>query len=133
MNAIYNLAVLAARVVFFFWFLPSGIGKITGYAGTVAYMGAHGVPGFLLPLVIATEILGAVFLLIGWKTRLFAFLVAGYTVLAVLLFHVPAADDIGKIIQMSELVGGGGFLVLFAHGAGDWSVDAWLARRRKRA
>lgn len=125
-----NAAVLIARIIICAWFLPEGIHKITHYAGTAAYMTAHGVPSWLLPLVILTEIGCAVFLLLGWKTRLFAFLLAGYTFLAVLLFHVPAANPADKIMQMAELVDAAGFLVLCAHGAGDWSLDAVLGQRR---
>lgn len=130
MKSIQNAAVLLARIFIFAWFLPSGIEKIGQYAGTAAYMASNGVPGALLPLVIATEIGCAVFLLVGWKTRLFAFLLAGYTLLAVILFHMHPADATEKIIQMAELVDAGGMLVLFAHGAGDWSLDGLLARRR---
>lgn len=100
------------------------------YSGTVQYMAANGVAGWLLPLVIATEIGCAVVLLLGWQTRLFAFLLAGYTLLTVLLFHLHPTDAMGKIVQMAELVDAGGMLVLFAHGAGDWSLDHLLARRK---
>lgn len=129
-QAFNDAIVLVARVLAFVWFVPAAIGKIEGYHRTAAFMSAHGVPGELLPLVIATEIGCAVFLLVGWKTRLFAFLLAGYTILAVLIFHVPAANATDKIVQMAELVAGGGFLVLCAHGAGGWSLDALLARGR---
>jgi putative oxidoreductase len=129
MKPIQNAAVLLARIFIFAWFLPAGIGKIAQYAGTAGYMAANGVPGWLLPLVIATEIVCAIALLIGWRTRLFAFLLAGYTLLAVVLFHLHPTNPTDKIIQMAELVDAGGLLVLFAHGAGDWSLDALLARR----
>lgn len=129
MNALYNAAVLVARIIVCAWFLPEGIGKIVGYAGTASYMAASGVPGGLLPLVIATEILCAVFILVGWKTRLFAFLLAGYTLLTVLFFHLHPANATEKIVQMAELVDAAGLLVLFAHGGGTWSLDALLARR----
>lgn len=131
MKTLSNLAVLVARIFIFAWFLPAGLEKIGGYAATAGYMASQGVPGWLLPLVIVTEIGGAIFLLFGWRTRLVSFLLAGYTILAVLLFHLHPGDETGKIVQMAELVDAGGFLVLFAHGAGDWSLDAWLARRRK--
>lgn len=130
MKTLSNLAVLVARIFIFAWFLPAGLEKISGYAATAGYMTSQGVPGWLLPLVIVTEIGGAIFLLFGWRTRLVAFLMAGYTLLAVLLFHLHPSDETGKIIQMAELVDAGGFLILFAHGAGDWSLDGWLARRR---
>lgn len=130
MKSIHNAAVLLARIFVCAWFLPVGIGKIAQYSGTVGYMVSNGIPGWLLPLVIATEIGCAVLLLVGWKTRLFAFLLAGYTLLTVLLFHMHPADATAKIVQMAELVDAGGLLVLFAHGAGDWSLDHLIARRR---
>jgi putative oxidoreductase len=40
-------------------------------------MSATGVPGALLPLVIATEVLGAIAIIVGWNTRITAFLLAG--------------------------------------------------------
>lgn len=132
MKTIYDAAVLLARIAICAWFLPEGIEKIIGYAGTAGYMSANGVPAWLLPLVIATEIACAVFLLVGWKTRLFAFLLAGYTFLAVVLFHAHPADATAKIIQMAELVDAAGFLVLFAHGAGRFSIDALLERRHAK-
>lgn len=132
MDTIRNAAVLVARLFIGAWFIPSGIEKIFQYSGTAGYMASAGVPAWLLPLVIATEIGCGLFILFGWQTRLFAFLLAGYTLLAVLLFHLHPATPTEKIIQMAELVDAGGFLVLFAHGAGAFSVDAWLARRRAR-
>jgi len=45
-------------------------------------MEAMGVPGALLPLVIALEVLGAIAIIVGWRTRLFAFLLAGFSVVA---------------------------------------------------
>ncbi|TAL75539.1 MAG: DoxX family protein [Rhodanobacter sp.] len=129
MKSIQNAAVLLARIFVGAWFLPSGIEKIGQYAGTVGYMASNGVPGSLLPLAIATEIICGALLLVGWKTRPFALLLAGYTLLTVLLFHLHPANAVEKIIQMAELVDAGGLLVLFAHGAGDWSLDGLLARR----
>lgn len=131
MKALQNAAVLLARIVICWWFLPSGIGKILQYGGVEKYMTAHGVPTELLPLAILTEIGCAVFLLVGWKARWFALWLAIYTFLAVLLFHVPPADHVDSIVQMAELVDGVGFLVLWAHGAGDWSLDGILGRRKE--
>jgi putative oxidoreductase len=131
MNALQNAAVLLARIMICWWFLPEGIEKILHYGGMEKYMMAHGVPTELLPVAIVTEIACAVFLLIGWKARWFALWLAIYTFLAVLLFHVPPADHVDKIVQMAELVDGAGFLVLWAHGAGEWSLDGILGRRRK--
>ena len=63
---------LAGRVLIASMFLIAGLGKIGGYAGTQGYMQSQGVPGALLPLVIALEVLGAIAIVIGYRTRLVA-------------------------------------------------------------
>lgn len=130
MNQIHNALALIGRIAFAAFFIPSGIAKITGYAGMVAYMGAHGVPGELLPLVILTEVLGGLLVLVGWHTRIVAFLLGGYSALAVLIFWLHPTDPVGQIVRSAEFAVGGGFWVLAAHGGGGWSLDALIARRR---
>lgn len=124
MNNIYNAADLLGRIFLVVLFIVAGIGKIGGYAGTAGYMAAHGVPGFLLPLVILTEVGGGILILLGWRTRIVAFLLAGFTILALLIFHQHIATKADQIIVLAELAVAGGFLVLVAHGAGAWSLDA---------
>ena len=77
----------------------SGLGKIGAYAGTAGYMASVGVPGALLPAVIALEVLGAIAIIIGWKTRITAVLLAGFTLLAGVLFHNNFADQIQMIVS----------------------------------
>ncbi len=91
MSTQQNVADLAGRVLISYVFLDSGIGKIAGYAGTQAYMEAAGVPGALLPFVIVLEVLGAVAIIVGIRTRLVAAALAGFTILSAVLFH--GADD----------------------------------------
>jgi putative oxidoreductase len=79
MNQMYKFIELAGRILLVALFLLSGLGKISGYAATAGYMAAQGVPGILLPVVIATEALGAIAILLGWQTRIVAFLLAGFT------------------------------------------------------
>ena len=119
---------LLGRLFLVLLFVISGFGKIGGYAGTAAYMAANGVPGMLLPLVIALEIGGGILVLLGWHTRIMSLLLAGFTILALLLFHMPVTAE-NQIVFLAELGVAGGFLVLAAHGAGAWSLDAWRVRR----
>jgi putative oxidoreductase len=124
-NQLENAADLIGRIFLVALFIIAAIGKITGYAGTAAYMEAHGVPGLLLPLVIITEIGGGIAVLLGWHTRIASFLLAGFTLLALLLFHHDIASQTEQIVVLAELATAGGFLALVAHGPGDWSLDAW--------
>ena len=111
-------------------FIISGWGKIAGYAATQGYMDSMGVPGALLPLVIALELGGGLAILAGAYTRLFAAALAGFSLLAGLLFHFNLGDQMQAILVWKNVAMSGGFLLLVANGAGAWSVDAALARRR---
>lgn len=114
---------LIGRILISIIFLMAGISKISGYAGTEAYMGAMGVPTVLLPLVILTEIVGALFIIIGYKTRMVAFLLAGFSVLSALLFHLNFADQVQATMFMKNIAIAGGFLFLVAHGPGAYALD----------
>src|SRR5260370_4236813 len=80
-NTVKNASELAGRSLLSVLFLLSGLGKIGAYAGTAGYMASHGVPAVLLPVVIATEVLGAIAIIVGWHTRVSALLLAGYSLL----------------------------------------------------
>ncbi|HSD52800.1 MAG TPA: DoxX family protein [Burkholderiales bacterium] len=129
MSTIEKTADLIGRILLAAIFLVSGIGKIGGYAGTQAYMTSMGVPGALLPLVIVVEVVGALALIAGYRTRLVALALAVFTLLAAVLFH-RAPDQMQQILFMKNLAIAGGMLILTARGAGTWSLDARAAGLR---
>jgi len=119
---------VAGRLLLVTLFLISGIGKITAYAGTAAYMEAMGVPGVALPLVITLEVLGSVAIILGWQTRLVSVLLAGFTLATGVMFHNDFADQMQTIMFLKNLSIAGAFLMLAAHGAGRFSVDHRMAK-----
>ncbi len=120
-----NAGNLTGRIFIAAIFLIAGIGKLgAGYAGTQGYMESMGVPGILLPLVIALEIGGAILVIAGLFTRVTALALAGFTVLSALLFHADFSDQMQMIMFMKNFAIAGGFLFLAANGAGAWSLDA---------
>ncbi len=121
-----NAAELSGRVFLSVMFLVSGLGKIGAYSGTAAYMASQGVPGALLPVVIATEVAGAAAIIVGWKTRIAALLLAGFTLLTALVFHNNFANQVEAIMFMKNFAIAGGFMLLVANGAGAWSLDRKL-------
>lgn len=130
MNLTNNISALAGRVLLSGIFISAGVSKLgAGYAGTQGYMEMMGVPGSLLPLVIATEILAGIAVLVGFKTRIAAFLLAGFSVLAAVLFHFDFADQMQSILFMKNLAIAGGLLTLVAHGGGAVAVDNLHLRR----
>jgi putative oxidoreductase len=124
MKYIENYSNLIGRVLISGIFLMAGVSKLgAGYAGTQGYMEAMGVPGGLLPLVIITEVLGAIAIIIGYQTRVVAFLLAGFSLVSALLFHFNFADQMQSILFMKNVAIAGGFLFLVANGAGYVSID----------
>lgn len=128
LNMLHLYTPVVGRLLISSIFLMAGISKITGYAGTQGYMVSVGVPGELLPVVIAVEILGALAIIIGYHTRLAAFLLAGFTVVSALLFHNDFADQTQSIMFMKNLAIAGGFLLLVANGPGTVSVDEGMPK-----
>jgi putative oxidoreductase len=122
-----NIIELAARLLLGHIFLLAGINKISGYDGTAAYMDAMGVPGMLLPAVILLEIVAGLFVIIGFQTRIASALLAGFTMLAAIIFHSDFADQMQSILFMKNLAITGGLLMLVTHGSGQISVDRKLS------
>ena len=131
-NTATNAADLTGRVLISILFLVAGFGKIAGYAGTQGYMAAMGVPGALLPFVIALEIGGGLAIVAGYRTRLVAAALAAFTIVAGVIFHAGQADMMQQLMFQKNLAIAGGFLFLVARGAGDWSLDAWRSNVRSR-
>jgi putative oxidoreductase len=122
-----DLIELAGRVLLAAIFLLSGLGKLGAYSVTTVYMSSAGVPGALLPAVIATEVLGALGIMLGWKTRTVAVLLAGFSLLTAITFHRNFADQEQMINFLKDVSIAGGFLLLVAKGAGRLSIDRHFA------
>jgi len=127
MDKVQEFAAPVGRLLISFMFVMSGISKIGGYEGTQGYMEAMGVPGMLLPLVILAEVGLGLAVIVGYKTRIAAFGLAGFCILAAILFHANFSDQMQMIMFMKNIGLAGGFLLLVAHGAGAYSVDNRLA------
>ncbi len=123
MKLLENYSSLIGRILISAIFLTSGLSKISGYEATQGYMDAMGVPGALLPLVIIVEVLGALAIIVGFKTRITAFLLAGFSLVSAVLFHFNFDDQMQSIMFMKNLAIAGGFLFLVANGAGYVSID----------
>jgi len=123
MQLIQSLSAPVGRILISLIFVVSGFNKLMSFAGTQAYMESAGVPGMLLPLVIAVELLGGLAIIVGWHTRVAAFLLAGFSLLSAVLFHGNSGDQMQMIMFMKNLALAGGFLMIVALGAGAYSLD----------
>jgi putative oxidoreductase len=115
---------LFGRLLLISLFLISGLGKLTAYSATIGYMASAHVPGALLPLVIATEVLGSFAILLGWRTRAVSLLLAVFTFATAVLFHNNFGDQVQTIMFLKNVSIAGAFLMLAANGSGPISLDA---------
>jgi putative oxidoreductase len=117
-----DIAALAGRLLLAVIFLASAFGKITNFEGTLRYMEANGVPAaqVLIVLAIAVEALGGVALVLGYQVRWAAAALAGFTLIAGLVFH--AAPD-QRVHLLKNLAIVGGLLQIVAWGPGELSLE----------
>jgi putative oxidoreductase len=118
------MATLAGRAMLAAIFIIAGLSKIGAYAGTQAYMESGGIPGMLLPAVIALEVLGGIAILIGFQTRIAAALLAAFSVIAAVIFHSDFSQQMESILFMKNVAIAGAFLILLAQGPGQWAINA---------
>jgi putative oxidoreductase len=118
--------VLAGRVLLSILFIIAGFGKLTSIAGTAAFFGKLGLP---LPTVTAivvglVEFFGGLAILVGFKTRIAAIVLAVFTLGATAVAHLDFSQAGNALMLQKNLAITGGFLLLAVLGAGPFSIDA---------
>ena len=78
-----SVAPLIGRILIALLFVPSGLGKLFGFGGTIAYVASAGLPGALgATAAVIVEVALGVALLVGWQARWMALIMAVFTVVA---------------------------------------------------
>ncbi|MCJ2048238.1 DoxX family protein [Methylobacterium sp. J-070] len=122
---------VTGRVLMSAIFLVSGVGKLAAPAATLATIAAAGLP--LPPASYAAaalvEVGGGLLLILGYRTRLVALVLALFAVATAVTFHAALGDKNQMVHFLKNLAMAGGLLQVAAFGAGPFSLDA----RRGRA
>jgi len=87
-----HIVELIGRILLSALFLIEGIGKIFMQENVVMYMEDYGVPGVLFIPAVIVEILFPLFLIIGYKTRLTALVMALFTFTVAIIFHTDFTE-----------------------------------------
>lgn len=121
---------LLGRVLIAALFIPAGFGKLMGFAGTTGYIASVGLPLPQVGAVIAilVELVLGIALLVGFKTRVAALVIAIFTVVAAIFFHnywaMPADKAfVNQLMFWKNIAIAGGLLGFFAFGPGRFSID----------
>ena len=119
-----NLIDFIGRLLISALFLLSAYNKIFSIDGTMSWMEGFGIPGFLLYPTIALEIILPLFIIIGYKARLSAGLLAIFCVVTAFIFHYDFVDQMQIISFFKNISLAGGFLFIVVNGTKEWSVEA---------
>jgi putative oxidoreductase len=128
-----DLALLVGRLLMAYIFIPSGFSKLMGltqFAGGLTNMGVPADYSYWLAVAGAcVEFFGAICIVLGLATRYVALLLAIFTLIAALLAHrywtfTDATQIRAQTTNFNKNMAiVGGFLILYAAGAGRWSLD----------
>ena len=128
-NAMKQWGPLVARVLLALVFIIAGVGKLTGFAGTVGYIASVGLPmpEVLAILTIIVEIAGGIALAIGFMGRMAAMLLFVFTFLATVVFHNNLGDQMQNTMALKNLAMMGGLLLVMIYGSGPKSMKSETA------
>ena len=127
-----DLVALVGRILLAAIFVMSGVGKIAQPAVTIAYMKAAGLPLAPVGLAVAAliEVGGGLALILGYRVRVTATLLALFALATATIFHSAFADQNQMIHFFKNVAMAGGLFQVAAFGGGGLSLDArraWTA------
>lgn len=122
-------AYAIARVVIGFLYACHGAQKLFGVLGPAPPTGHPA----LQPIAGVIEFFGGILIIVGLRAGIAAFIACGEMAVAYFLVHAP--KGFWPILNNGEkaVLFCFAFLVIAAHGSGQYSLDAWLSRMPGRA
>ena len=121
-----HIIELVGRIFLASLFLIEGVGKLFTQEQVITYMENYGVPGMLFIPAVVVEILFPLLLIVGYKTRLAALVMALFTLTVAIIFHTDFSDGMQLISFLKNLAIAGGFMIIIAYGSNKFSIDYFL-------
>ena len=118
-----HIVELIGRILLSALFLIEGIGKISMQEDVIMYMADYGVPEILFIPAIILEILFPLLLIIGYKTKLSALIMALFTLTVAIIFHTDFSEGMQMTFFLKDLAIAGGFMIIFVYGSNKISLD----------
>ena len=112
-------------------FLVEGSGKISMQEDVVMYMEEYGVPGILFVPATVLEILFPIFLIVGYKTKWAAAVMALFTFTVAIIFHTDFSEGMQMIFFLKDLAIAGGFMIILVYGPGKISLDHYFQSKQE--
>tara|TARA_B100000401_G_C52494134_1_gene571856 strand:- start:23 stop:409 length:387 start_codon:yes stop_codon:yes gene_type:complete len=118
-----NVLDLLGRIFISALFLISAFNKVFNLEGSISWMEGFGVPGFFIYPAIVIEIILPVLVIVGYKARLAAGVLAIFCLMTAFLFHFDFSNQTQLVSFLKNIGLAGGFLFIVANGTKDWAVD----------
>ena len=125
-----SIAAVIGRILLAIIFIVSGATKLMTVAATEAMITGVGMPGGLAIPTGLFEVIAGICLVLGLMTRIASILLAGFTLLAALLFHNRLNDPIQSAMMLKDVAIAGGLLLVFAHSQMWYGWDRIRRERR---
>ena len=118
-----NILDLVGRIFISALFLISAYNKIISVDGSMGWMEGFGVPGFLIYPAIILEIILPIFIIVGYKARISAGLLAIFCLATAFIFHLDFSNQMQTIALLKNIGLAGGFILIALNGTKDWAVE----------
>ena len=118
-----HIVEFIGRILLSALFLIEGVGKISMQEDVIMYMADYGVPEILFIPAIILEILFPLLLIIGYKTKLSALIMALFTLTVAIIFHTDFSEGMQITFFLKDLAIAGGFMIIFVYGSNKISLD----------
>ena len=127
-----HIVEVSGRIFISILFLIEAVKKFFNPDESMMYMSDHGVPEFLFYPSIAFEIIIPLLLIVGYKTRISASLLAVFVLTVTLIFHSHHIIDDGMqlTIFLKNLAIIGGLLLIISNKPQICSVDYYLESKK---
>ena len=111
-------------------FLIEGVKKLFLQDETIIYMEEYGVPEILFFPSLVLEILFPILLIVGYKTKISASIMALFTLTVAIIFHSDFQNNLELIAFLKNVAIAGGFLLIVANGPKICSIDYFLKSKK---
>ena len=118
------------RILLSSLFLIEGVRKFFFQEETIMYMEDYGVPEILFFPSLSLEIIFPILLIVGYKTRFSASIMALFTLTVALIFHTNFENQMESIIFLKDIAIAGGFLIIAVNEPKICSIDYFLKSKR---
>ena len=119
------------RVLLSALFLIEGLGKISTQEDVIMYMEDYGVPEILFLPALVVEILFPILLILGYKTKWVASVMALFTFTVAIIFHTDFSEGVQMIFFLKDIAIAGGFMIIVAYGPSKISLDYYFKSKQE--